>query len=135
MTITDEQDKTIRKWAKSMDPEDGENAYHDVVCEILERKTGPQNIIALCISSIRQRLLNIYKKRVTNDVLVASYLAGNPPAYTKQVKTDCKNGHRYTPDSTLYQKTPRGTESPVCRICREESLARYAKRRSLKLVS
>lgn len=76
--ITEEDDIVLRGYAKRLDPQQGEDAYHNAICSMLEKPTVIQNIIGLCIVAIRRALYKIFRHEKTERENIEHYINGDP---------------------------------------------------------
>lgn len=123
MNITVEQDTRIRRYAKWLDADNGEDAYHDAVVACIQRKVKPDDAIGLLSTSTKYSLYKIYRHEQAEKKCVDMFLSNTAiPRHTalaqqrkiRNVKqTYCNKGHELTPEN----RAPCGTRT-TCRICR-----------------
>lgn len=94
--ITEEDDKTLRAYAKRLHNQDGEDAYHNAVCSLLGYKDEIQNVQALGIVVIRKALHKIWRHEQAERKNIEHYINNDPiPAqqgleYGRQKQLKCR---------------------------------------------
>lgn len=137
--LTDIEDRDLRGYARWISLDDGEDAYHDAICDVLAR--GWMERIAQPCAFFRRAtklaLYKIFRHEKAERENTAAFLAGDPPPTSIGLKagrlpqTHCRRGHALTEENLAYTG-PRRT----CRICRKISGAsssrQYRGRRAMK---
>lgn len=128
LTLTIEDERTLRAYAVRLDVEDGEDAYHDAVEAVLSRPpVDPVENVAgyLCVA-IKRALWDIKRARRLDRERSADYLQDSPPpsflnlTLGRQQKTHCRQGHPLT-ETNLHYSGPRRT----CLLCYRIGNARH----------
>lgn len=136
----DEQDRDLRNYARWISPNDGEDAYHDAICDVLRRgKDGEiANAAAFFRCAIKRALYKIFRHEKAERENTAAWLAGDPPPSAPGLKlgrlpqTHCRRGHPLTEENLTYVG-PRRT----CRTCfrARTALAARTRRAAMKEVA
>lgn len=130
--LIEECDKSFRQYAKQLHVEYGEDAYHTVVCEILERGkiSEIRDIQAYVRVAMRWALYKMFRhegvERRNNEIWMKD---GSVPmqkglVYGRKKWERCRKGHKWSEEMTAYVGGRR-----TCRICKRERESRDAKRR------
>lgn len=129
--ISNEDDVVLRGYAKRLNVELGEDAYHNAVCDILHHKTEVQNILALGTIAIRRSLCKIFRHENTERKNIEHYINNDPvPAQRGLVHgwgvklLKCRKGlHEMVESNLAYVGTRR-----TCLVCMQERLKRKRQR-------
>lgn len=119
----DHYDAELRSQALRIDCEYGEDAYHEVVCSLLERPRvlkNTRNYIARAVKWMVWKIHRDMSTRVRNETRC---LYNRPdPRVATQFKTQryCKNGHALTDDNLRWFGKLR-----MCKICCRETQREY----------
>ena len=128
--LTQEIDQQIRGYAKRLDREFGEEAYHNVVCDVLERDgmASIRDILVFFRVCIRRDLWQIWRHEKAESRQVEKYIRGDQADTNKGLiegrkiqnvrKERCRSGlHKLIEGNLVYiGKEKRRT----CRTCRYE---------------
>jgi hypothetical protein len=122
MTLTDAEDRSLRRYAKRLDGELGEDAYHDAVVRVLSARV-PLTIVsetAVLINGTKWALHRLWTERETDQRCLQSYINGDPSPQMvnlrkgREPRTTCKKGlHDMTDENIYWSQGVRG-----CRACR-----------------
>lgn len=124
MTLTHEDDVILRGYAKRLHDEHGEEAYHNVVCDMLSRGKWDdiKDMRSFCIVAIKYALYKIFRHEVAERRNIESYLNGDPvPAHVglvmgRQKQEWCrKKLHMLTDENSAYIGIRR-----TCRQCKRQ---------------
>lgn len=135
MELPHATDLDLRAYARWISPNDGEDAYHDAICDVLRRQQADtiNNPAAFYRHAIKQSLYKIFRaERRENDKIV-NFLAGvmHPSDQNLKLarlpKTHCRKGHALTEDNLTYVG-PRRT----CKLCFRTRTALAARLRRAK---
>ena len=125
-------DNEVRSFAKRLDAERGEDAYHDALVQVLNNAaTAPLNTIAYLKKATRNKLYRIYEREKAYNDNIVSFLNNDPPRCVtalakahaawglvnhrpRQKRTHCRRGHEFTVESTII----RIGQHRTCRICK-----------------
>lgn len=79
MVLTEQDDQVLRRYARQLHYEYGEEAYHNVICEILSRGKWEtiQDIRGFCIIAIKYALYKIFRHEVSERRNIESYINGD----------------------------------------------------------
>lgn len=127
---TDEDDAPVRRYARWLHPELGEDAYHTAVCEVLVRGRAEsiRNAQAFYRVAIRRALYKIFRHEQAEREQTARFLAGDPPstaaglAMGRHTQTHCRRRHELSEENCCYIGKRR-----TCRTCKREREARAAR--------
>lgn len=132
--ITDEQDKLVRQYAKRLDAQLGEDAYHNAICYFLEHPKPNEQIrefVSLMAYRTRMCLYKIFRHEQVERKNIEHYINGDPiPAQrglthgwgVKLLK--CRKGlHDMVEENLTYVGTRR-----TCLACMRERLKRKRQR-------
>lgn len=130
VTMDGQLDSSLRRYARWLNQEMGEDAYHDVVCSILERGHVDQirNLHSFFLVAIRRALFKLFRHEQSEREQVTAYLAGDPPPTAaglqmgRQMQTHCRRGHLFTEDNLAYIGSRR-----TCRMCKRSREAKAAR--------
>ena len=117
MILDMETDTHLRKWARRLDPDNGEDGYHNAVASLLKQKFEPHNLIGLLKTKTKWAILKIWAHERTEQKCLEANSKGDksssdnlhPPAF----RSHCVRGHEMAGDNLYYYKTRR-----VCKACR-----------------
>lgn len=124
MILTNEEDKALRGYARRLHSEWGEEAYHNVVCEILSRGKveSIRDIIGFGIVAIKYALYKIFRHEASERQNIEAYLNNDPiPQHVglvmgRQRHEMCRKGlHRLIDGNLAYIGIRR-----TCRACKRE---------------
>jgi len=118
-------DKDARKYAKYLDADNGEDAYHNMIESLIRNKhfTAPVNSTGFLRTAIRRSVYKYWRHENSMQATVASYLAGEGPQYVSALKlgrlphTHCRRGHELTPDNIIYVR--KNHTGRTCKQCRQ----------------
>jgi len=121
MLITVEEDKTLRRYAKWLDSELGEDAYHVAIFDTMRRgKTEEiRNTVGYFYVAIKSSLYKLYRHEQSERKNVQAFINNDPiPMQTGlamgRLKSDtCRRGHEWKEENIFYVKDRRG-----CLICK-----------------
>ena len=127
--LTQEIDQQIRGYAKRLDREFGEEAYHNVVCDVLERDgmASIRDILVFFRVCIRRGLWQIWRHEGAEHRQVEKYIRGDRADTDKGLiegrkiqnirKEWCRSGlHKLIEGNLVYiGKEKRRT----CRVCKQ----------------
>lgn len=132
MDLAVETDRDLRSYATWISPNDGEDAYHNAICDVLAR--GQAVVIATPSAfyrcAIKRALYKIFRHEKAERENTAAFLAGDPPPTAIGLKagrlpqTHCRKGHPLTEENLTYVG-PRRT----CKTCFRARTALAARRR------
>lgn len=99
--ITDELDKGLRRYSVFLSMDQGEDAYHNCVADILERGglPDPRCVKTMLVVAIKRSLYKIFRHEQSQREQTGAWLAGDPPftaaalAKGRLKKTHCRRGH------------------------------------------
>lgn len=120
LSLTADEDRELRAFARALSPDDGEDAYHNAILQILAHPPAYQveNPRGFYRTAIKRAVYKLYRHDSREREHIALYLAGRPPkhyaglAFGRFPRTHCRRGHLFTPD-TIKMVGARRT----CRIC------------------
>lgn len=125
--ITEEDDTVLRKYARKLHSQDGEDAYHNAVCTLLEKpKDNIRNIVGLCSVAIRMSLYKIFRHEATERKNIEHFINNDPiPAqkglvYGRLKLVKCRKGLHEMVDSNLTYVGTRRT----CLACMQDRIKR-----------
>ena len=133
MILTTEEDMILRRYAKRLHQDLGEEAYHNVICDMLSRRKweGIQDIRGFCIVAIRYALYKIFRHEASERRAIEPYISGDLiPMQIGLQKGRLKHEmcrkelHTLTEENSAYIG-----ERRTCRICKREREARDARNR------
>jgi hypothetical protein len=80
MTLTKEEDRILRGYAKRLHQDLGEEAYHNVVCDTLTRgkAEGIRDIRGFFVVAIKYALYKIFRHEASERRTIESYMNGDP---------------------------------------------------------
>ena len=122
--ITEEEDMQLRRYARFLHIELGEDAYHIVVCDMLSKDTisNIRNNIAFFHVAIRRALYKLFRHEKAERENIEHYLNDDPiPAHRGLVNgrglklPTCRKGHEWKIETISYIGKQR-----TCRICKRE---------------
>lgn len=130
--ITEQDDIAIRQYAKRLDAQSGEDAYHNAVCTILEHPPEQiKNVVGLCSVATKMSLYKIFRHEATERKNIEHFINDDPvPAQrglahgwgVKLLK--CRKGlHEMVESNLAYVGTRR-----TCLACMQERLKRKRQR-------
>lgn len=129
-----QQDATLRHYAYVLDPQQGEDCYHDLVVEMLQR-WSPEPIRTpdrYVWRGIKLHLANYYRRLLIDQDNSWLYLMGfAPKSYANlrlahQPRTHCRRGHALT-------EANRRGKNRQCRICYRDLQREYQRKRRAAL--
>lgn len=122
--ITPEHDAILRQFARRLDSDEGENAYHDVVVHVMESDTAHwKNPMAVLTSAIRRRVAKIHRDAARHSTAVTCQHTGALPCGEANLRLRwergrnmyCASGHEMSPENTMTQG--RKVVTHKCRTC------------------
>ena len=130
MTLTENEDRSLRTAAKRLGGELGEDAYHDAVVALLSALSPKVEQIvstqALLLKGTKWALHRLWTSQEIDARCITAYLAGDPSPQHVNLRNGrvplakCKKGlHAWTEDNTYWSQGVRG-----CRACRKERVRR-----------
>lgn len=141
MELSIDQDRELRTYARRISPNDGEDAYHTAICEVLERGGWEERIVmrptAYFRTATKLAFYKICRSARAERENVASWLAGDPPPSSSGLKagrlphSHCRRGHALTDDNLIYVG-PRRT-CKACFLPRKAAAARKYRQRKKEL--
>lgn len=128
--ITEEDDVVLRRYAKKLG-DNGEDAYHNAVCTILEGTAKEiKDIRGLCIVATKRSLFKIFRHESAERRNIEHYINGDPVPiqvglqYGRQKLTKCRKGlHEMIEENLTYVGTRR-----TCLACMQDRLKRKTRR-------
>ena len=123
MTLTEQEDQVLRSHAQRLNPEWGEDAYHNVVCDILikQKEQNIQNVCGFLKVSMKYALYKLYRHEDAERRNVGHYIQDDPiPQQVglvvgRQKHEMCRKGlHRLIDGNLAYIGTRR-----TCRACKQ----------------
>jgi hypothetical protein len=122
MILTEEEDKTLRRYAKWLDYELGEDAYHIAIFDTMRRgKTEEiRNIVGYFYVAIKASLYKLYRHEKSERKNVQAFINNDPiPMQTglamgRGKSNTCKRGHEWKEEHIFYVQGRRG-----CLICKK----------------
>jgi len=138
--LTPALDADLRKYAKRLDPDNGEDAYHKALITLMEKPMiemeTPLPFFKRCI---KWALSKFYAAQSATDKQVENYIKGGMPigmeglrvgqARGVNKRTHCRKGHPLEEGNIKYVG---GDKHRTCRICRNASnLASYKRMKAL----
>ena len=139
-----QEDQDIRQYSKRLHYDLGEDAYHNVVCDVLTNNRDIHNERAFFRVAMKLALYKIYRHEKSEREQVSAYLNGDPPytmealrkgaALRRVIQSHCKRGHELIEGNLAYMGNRR-----TCLTCkrkreREQYEIRKAIRKSKKEV-
>lgn len=124
MTLTEQEDQILRRYAQRLNPEWGEDAYHEVICDILikQKEENIQNVCGFIKTSIKYSLYRWYRHEDAERRNIEHYLNNDPiPQHVglvmgRQKHEMCRKGlHRLIDGNLAYIGKQR-----TCRQCKRE---------------
>lgn len=123
MVLTNEEDRALRSHAQRLSYESGEDAYHDVVCDILEKQRNEEikNLCGFLKVSIKYALYKWYRHEEAERRNIQHYLNNDPiPQHVglvmgRQKHSMCRKGLHRLIDGNLAYIGDRRT----CRTCKQ----------------
>ncbi len=128
-----EHDNDLRHYARRLDGERGEDAYHTAVCDVIARGqiASILNPVAFFRVAIKRSLWKLFRHEVAERRNVEHFLNNDPvPAHVglpqgRLKHSHCKNGHALEEPNLIYIGTQR-----ACKTCkRTREAAWYRARR------
>jgi hypothetical protein len=121
--MTRAEDAELRGYARRLDVQWGEDAYHTAVCERLARSSGPalRNPLAFYRVAIRFALYKIFRAMKNEAVRQMAWLHDEPVPMQRGLPLGrlphetCRRGHRLSEENVAYIGTRR-----TCRTCKRE---------------
>lgn len=118
--FTQAVDHDLRAYARWISPNDGEDAYHDAICDVLRLRKAEtiNNPAAFFRCAIKRALYKIFRHQRAERENTAAYLAGDPPPSSQALKLgrlpqdNCRRGHPLTEDNLTYVGARR-----TCKTC------------------
>jgi len=103
-------DKDARAYAKYLDADNGEDAYHNTIESLIRNRhfTAPTNSAGFLRTAIRRSVYKFWRHEQSMQAIAAGYTAGEGPHATLSLKqgrlshTHCRRGHEFTPDNIVY---------------------------------
>ena len=128
--LTPAIDADARAFAKYLDADNGEDAYHNTIEALIRHKhfTAPINPSGFLRTAIRRSVYKLWRHEQAVSAIATSYTAGEGPHATlalqkgRQVHTHCRRGHEFTPDNIIY-----AGKNHTGRTCKQCAQARRAK--------
>lgn len=125
--ISNEDDVVLRRYAKQLHSQYGEDAYHNAVCILLEKpKQNIQNIIGLCSVCIKSSLYKIFRHESIERKNIEHFINNDPiPAlqnlvHGRQKHSKCRKGlHDMVEENLTYVGARR-----TCLQCMRDRLQR-----------
>ena len=107
-----QEDQYIRQYSKQLHYDLGEDAYHNVVCDVLFKKMNIYNEKAFFCVAMKRALYKIYRHEQSEREQISAYINGDPP-YTMQGlrkgmalrcirQSHCKRGHELIEGNLAY---------------------------------
>lgn len=129
--ISNEDDVVLRRYAKQLHSQDGEDAYHNAVCVLLEKpKEDIRSIIGLCSVCIKSSLYKIFRHEAIERKNIEHFINNDPIPLQKnlvhgrQKHSKCRKGlHDMVEENLTYVGTRR-----TCLACMQERLKRKRQR-------
>lgn len=117
-----EHDAILRAYALRLSFEYGEDAYHNVMCEVLTKSMVIRDIIGFYKVAIKRALYKIFrhnkaelKYALMSELERSTVSSADAALKLGRLKhTTCRKGHLWSPETTAYIG-PRRT----CRICKQ----------------
>jgi hypothetical protein len=117
MILDSETDATLRKYARRLDPDNGEDGYHNAVASLLKQKFEPNNLIGLLKKKTKWAIFKIWEhERVEQKCVEANHngeKSSSDNLHPPPFRTHCARGHEMAGDNIYWNKTRR-----VCKACR-----------------
>lgn len=134
LNITTEQDQSFRRYALRLHPELGEDAYHNVVCQLCEHEQDIRDEERFFRVAIKRALYKLWRHARADHLLNWKFLDGMPSPYAEGLaegqkanvrQAFCRRGlHELTSETTVM-----AGERRACLICKRESTAAYHRER------
>ena len=123
-------DNDARAYAKYLDADNGEDAYHNTIESLIRNKhfTAPMNSAGFLRTAIRRSVYKFWRHEQSMQAIAASYTAGEGPHATLPLKqgrlphTHCRRGHELTPENIIY-----AGKNQTGRTCKQCTQLRKAK--------
>ena len=130
--LTEELDHGVRRYAVFLSMDQGEDAYHNCVVDILERGglRDPRCVKTMLVVAVKRSLYKIFRHERAEQEQVGAWLQGDPPFTTaalargRTTHTHCRRGHPLE-EGNLATVGPRRT----CLMCRRMTDRVGSKRR------
>ena len=132
MTLTENEDRSLRTAAKRLGGDLGEDAYHNAVVALLSSISPTVKQVvstqALLLKGTKWALHRLWTDQEIDTRCITAYLAGDPSPQQvnlrkgRLVRTEtCKKGlHAWTDENTYWSGGVRG-----CRACRHARVSRH----------
>jgi len=137
--LTQSVDHDARDYAKYLDADNGEDAYHNVIESLIRNKhiEAPLNSAAFLRTAIRRSVYKYWRHEYSMQATAASYVAGEGPQHVLALKqgrlphTHCRRGHEFTPDNIVYMN--KAKTSRTCKQCEQARRKCYADKKGVAL--
>ena len=133
-----ECEREIRQYAMRLNPYLGEDAFHSVICEVLERNIILVNEVAFYHVAIKRALWKIFRHEKADRKTSLAFLNGDPPASEIGLRagrklmnvrrSHCRNGRHELVEGNLTYVGGRRT-CLACKRIREVCAARKYRRK------
>lgn len=129
--LTPELDLDIRMYARWLDADNGEDAYHNTMEWLLRRPTPfiIQTPAAFLRVAVKRNVLKIWRHNASCQRTAEQVSAGQCPDSLPALQrgrlphTHCRRGHEFTADNLIYVGTAR-----TCKTCEHMRRAKYKER-------
>ena len=127
--LNEQDDKSLRGYARRLHSELGEDAYHNVICEVLKRQVVIKNEIAFFHVTIKRAIWKIFRHEKVERERTESYVRGDPPTtmvgllkgHMKQGvrQSHCRRGHELIEGNLVYIGKDKRRTCKTCRYMKE----------------
>lgn len=125
--LTKIYDDENRDYAKSVNPDDGEDAYHNAIESLLRCRPHftPDNPGAFLRDITKRAMYKVWRQQKSSMIRDAAYLMGDGPQHVLALKngrlphTHCRRGHEFTPDNIVYMDKAKTIRT--CKTCYKAS--------------
>lgn len=136
MILTQEQDKDLRDYAKWLNPDIGEDAYHTAICDTIRlgKEESIKDIKKYFRVVIKYSLYHIFRHEKSERKNVQAFINNDPIpmqvglAAGRLKLNTCKRGHEWKEEHIFYVQGRRGCL--ICKKARERE--QYCSHKKLK---
>ena len=121
--LNEHDDRNLREYAKRLHPQLGEDAYHNVVCDVLVQQKVIHNIEPFFHVAMKRALWKIYRHEQSEREQIEAYIQGDPSPSMKGLligretqnirQAQCRRGHELVEGNLAYISGRR-----TCRTCK-----------------
>lgn len=124
--LTPAVDADARAFAKYLDADNGEDAYHNTIESLIRLKhfTTPQNIAGFLRTAIRRNVYKLWRHEHAMSTVATAYMAGEGPQSTLALQkgrlphTHCRRGHEFTVENVIY--AGKNHTGRTCKQCAQQ---------------